>query len=59
MSDERTYPLQTRIDEEMRKKLEAAAKANCRAVSAEAYIRLKASFETSDRADAPGPTTEG
>jgi len=45
MTGERMYSLQTRIDDELKAKLEEAAKANCRNLSGEAYWRLKASFE--------------
>ena len=45
MTGERTYSLQTRIDDELKAKLEEAAKINCRNMSGEAYWRLKASFE--------------
>lgn len=43
----REIPLQTRIDEDLFGKLKAAADKNLRSVSAEAYLRLKASFEES------------
>lgn len=56
----REIPLQTRIDEGLAAKLKASADKNLRSVSAEAYLRLKASFDASDgSADAPNPTTEG
>lgn len=41
----RGFPLQTRIDDELAAKLKESAAANLRSVSAEAYWRLKASFE--------------
>lgn len=41
----REVPLQTRIDEELAAKLKESAETNLRSVSAEAYLRLKASFE--------------
>lgn len=41
----REIPLQTRIDDDLFGKLKAAADKNLRSVSAEAYLRLKASFE--------------
>lgn len=41
----REIPLQTRIDEDLAAKLKASADANLRSVSAEAYMRLKASYE--------------
>ncbi len=41
----REIPLQTRIDEELYGKIKASAESNLRSVSAEAYVRLKASFE--------------
>lgn len=45
----REYPLQTRIDEGLFRRLKAAADANLRSVSAEAYLRLKASFAGEER----------
>lgn len=44
----RTIALQTRIDEDLDEKLTAAAEKNLRSVSAEAYLRLKASFGDAD-----------
>lgn len=48
----REIPLQARIDEDLAAKLKAAADANLRSVSAEAYLRLKASFEAQRDGDA-------
>ena len=46
----REIPLQTRIDEELFGKIKASADKNLRSVSAEAYMRLKASFERGETA---------
>lgn len=40
----REIPLQSRIDEELFRKLQAAAEANYRSLSAEVYMRLVSSF---------------